>query len=119
MIFRAIGKAFQAPDGATVFELITPRTCGVKGMSVASGYLEPRCTARRHFHREIEEVYIIIDGHGRLYIDDEVHCIAPGDTAFIAPGRTHALENISHFNRLEVVAVCSPPYSDDDTFFIE
>jgi mannose-6-phosphate isomerase-like protein (cupin superfamily) len=45
-----------------------------------------------HRHSEQEEVYVVLDGGGRIKIDDEVVELGVWDAVRVAPGAMHTLE---------------------------
>jgi mannose-6-phosphate isomerase-like protein (cupin superfamily) len=45
-----------------------------------------------HRHAEAEEMYVILSGHGRMKLDDEIVEVAPLDAIRIAPRTARALE---------------------------
>ncbi|MGB4137625.1 MAG: cupin domain-containing protein [Microbacterium sp.] len=44
-----------------------------------------------HAHAKLEEIYIVIDGHGEFAADDDVLPLAPGSVVRVGPGVQHAL----------------------------
>ena len=108
---------FEAQDGAQVRELFHPSNSQIKNFSLAYGTLEPGQIAKPHSHIEAEEVYYIISGIGRIQIGDEVIGIKTGDAIYVPPGYKHPLENLSSKEKLVVLAIESPAYSDQDTVF--
>lgn len=113
------GKPFIARDGALIFELLRPETSEIKNMSIASGYLQPKQKALLHYHKKLEEVYYIISGRGKVRVGDSVENISEGVAVHIPIGVVHALENTSVKNPLKILAISSPPYRDDDMFFVD
>src|SRR3954469_7344292 len=45
----------------------------------------------RHYHRNTAEVYYILEGGGRMELNDEVVAIEPGVVITIEPGTRHRL----------------------------
>jgi mannose-6-phosphate isomerase-like protein (cupin superfamily) len=45
-----------------------------------------------HRHREAEEVYVVLEGSGRVKLDDELVELAPLDAVRVSPGTTRAFE---------------------------
>lgn len=45
-----------------------------------------------HRHRRAEEIYVILDGSGKIKLDDEVLEIQPGDAIRVAPDVARAFE---------------------------
>jgi uncharacterized cupin superfamily protein len=45
-----------------------------------------------HRHKEMEEIYVVISGSGRIRLDDEIEEVGPLDAIRIGPSVTRALE---------------------------
>jgi PAS domain-containing protein len=58
-----------------------------------------------HSHREQEEAYIVINGYGRIRLDDEIHDLRPWGVVRIAPATVRAIE--AGRDGLELIAVGS------------
>ncbi len=111
------GKPFIAKDGALIFELFRNSGLKIKNMSVATGYLKPKQKALSHFHKKSEEIYYIINGFGKVRVGNKIEKIKKGCAVYIPVGAVHALENTSRAKKMKVLAICSPPYQDDDILF--
>ncbi len=61
---------------------------GANYLSVKPGRRE----AFAHRHREAEEVFVVLDGSGRVKLDDDVVELAKLDAVRIAPGVTRCFE---------------------------
>lgn len=102
---------FVTKDGSTIREYLhTAR------QSLAEASLAPGQSTRRHHHAASEEIYLIVEGSGRLEIDGETRDVGPGDAILIPPGAWHELTAGNDGARL--LCCCVPAYSDDDTFFV-
>jgi mannose-6-phosphate isomerase-like protein (cupin superfamily) len=104
-------EAFVTKDGSTIRELHH-----TAAQSLAEATLEPGQATERHYHRATEEIYVVTKGSGVLEIDGETRRVRPGEAILIPPGARHQLEN-DGTSELRILCCCSPPYSDDDTFF--
>lgn len=113
------GRPFIAKDGASVFELFKNSGLDIKNISIASGYLKPMQKAFPHYHQNSEEIYYVIKGRGKIKIDDSEEEIGEEDAIFIPVNAVHALINTSRTLNMKILAICSPPYKDDDIFFVE
>jgi mannose-6-phosphate isomerase-like protein (cupin superfamily) len=51
-----------------------------------------RRQAFAHRHHQAEEIYMIISGHGRVKLDDEIREVGPLDAIRVAPGVARAFE---------------------------
>jgi mannose-6-phosphate isomerase-like protein (cupin superfamily) len=74
---RALGPGAFASNWAFVDHLLIP---------VGS-------TVGRHFHAGVDEVYFVIKGKGKVYVNDEWADIAYGDAVPIRAGEIHSLES--------------------------
>jgi quercetin dioxygenase-like cupin family protein len=103
-------EPFTTKDGSTIREYLhTP------SQSLAEGTLAPGQSTRRHYHAEAEEIYLIVDGGGRMEVDGEARDVEVGDAILIPAGAWHELVAGSAGTRL--LCCCVPAYRDDDTFF--
>jgi quercetin dioxygenase-like cupin family protein len=58
-----------------------------------------------HSHREQEEAYVVINGSGRIRLDDEVHAVRRWDVIRVSPQTVRAFE--AGEEGLELIAVGS------------
>ena len=71
--------------------------------------LEPGQASTRHRHREQEELYVLLEGSGRVRIDgEEPLTLAPMDTLLVEPGAVRQLFNDTEADQLWLV-VGAPP----------
>jgi mannose-6-phosphate isomerase-like protein (cupin superfamily) len=61
---------------------------GVSYFRYAPGF---RLTAG-HSHREQEEAYVVVEGSGRMKLDDEIVALRPWDVIRVAPGTVRGFE---------------------------
>jgi mannose-6-phosphate isomerase-like protein (cupin superfamily) len=101
---------FITKDGSTIREYFHSDR-----QSLAEASLDPGTATRRHYHRRSEEIYLVVEGSGRLEVDGVVSEVGPGDAILIAPGAWHELTAGADGARL--LCCCVPPYSHEDTFF--
>ena len=55
-------------------------------------YLPGKRSMFGHKHREQEEIFIVLEGDGRIKLDDEIIEVSAFDAVRVAPGVTSALE---------------------------
>lgn len=118
MEVRALERAepFVTKDGSTIRELLgLPISDLVRNQSLAEATLAPGQSTERHYHRESEEIYFLLEGGGLLEVDGETREVVPGDAVLIPPGARHALRAGPEGARL--LCCCAPPYRHEDTFF--
>jgi quercetin dioxygenase-like cupin family protein len=71
--------------------------------------LEPGQASTKHRHREEEELYVLLEGSGRVRIDDaEPLTLAPLDALLVDPGSVRQLFNDTEAEQLWLV-VGAPP----------
>lgn len=118
MIVRSLAEAeaFTTADGSTIRELLGPPTAPVRNQSLAEATLLPGQATRRHYHRETEEIYYVVEGVGELEIDGERRRVRVGDAALIPPGAWHRLRADGD-GTLRFLCCCAPAYRHEDTFF--
>jgi mannose-6-phosphate isomerase-like protein (cupin superfamily) len=104
---RAV-EAFTTKDGSTIRELHH-----TERQSLAEATLEPGHATQRHFHRQSEEIYVVLEGEGELEIDGEIRHVGSGDAALIPPGAWH---EIRAAGLLRFLCCCAPPYTHEDTY---
>ena len=101
---------FTTKDGSTIREYLHTGS-----QSLAEASLAPSQATQRHFHRLSEEIYLLLDGSGRMELDGEEREVEAGDAILIPPGTRHAITAGPDGARF--LCCCVPPYSDDDTYF--
>ncbi len=70
--------------------------------------------ARKHYHKDTTEYYIILEGEGELELDEDVVPVKPGDVVMIPPYTRHAARGA-----LEIINVVYPPLDPSDEYFDE
>jgi quercetin dioxygenase-like cupin family protein len=70
--------------------------------------LEPGKASTQHRHFTQEELYVLLEGEGRVRVDDEVLTLAPLDTLLVEPGAVRQLFNDTDADQLWLV-VGAPP----------
>ncbi len=59
--------------------------------------------AKLHYHERTDEIYHIIDGHGRMLLDDEEVDLKPGLVIYVPRGVKHRA-----WGNLKVLVICIP-----------
>lgn len=70
--------------------------------------LAPGQASTKHRHIQTEELYVLLEGEGRVRIDDEVLTLAPMDTLLVEPPFVRQLFNDTNADQLWLV-VGAPP----------
>jgi mannose-6-phosphate isomerase-like protein (cupin superfamily) len=102
-------EPFTTKDGSSIRELQH-----TQAQSLAEANLEPGQVTERHYHRDSEEIYFLLDGTGVLELDGQLRDVQPGDAVLIPPGTWHQIRALEP---LRFLCCCSPAYAHSDTFF--
>ncbi len=68
--------------------------------------------AKEHYHKNMREIYFVLEGEGELILDGESHPVKPGSTVLINAGTRHKATG-----KLKVIVVVIPPFDATDEFF--
>ncbi|MCR4407096.1 MAG: cupin domain-containing protein [Anaerolineae bacterium] len=110
-------KPLVSERGENVRELASPSIASLRRHSLAEVTIVPGGCSARHYHRQAEEVYYILQGQGQMIIDDEVRPVGPGDTIIIPPPSQHLIRNIG-VEELVMVVTCAPAWSPEDEILV-
>jgi mannose-6-phosphate isomerase-like protein (cupin superfamily) len=112
---RTDADAFTTLDGSTIRVLLDSALGGAANQSVAEASLEAGCSTQQHYHARSEEIYVFLQGGGRMEVEGVSGDVGPGDAVLIPAGAWHRMEAGPEGARF--LCCCAPPYADDDTFF--
>ncbi|RLJ69778.1 quercetin dioxygenase-like cupin family protein [Hydrogenivirga caldilitoris] len=70
-----------------------------------------------HYHAAHDLTFVVVRGHGELYLDGKREKLSEGDTAFIPRGKVHFYTNTSVVSVL--LATFSPSYDGKDSVKVE
>jgi mannose-6-phosphate isomerase-like protein (cupin superfamily) len=111
-------EPFITKDSSEIREILAPANSSIKNQSLAEARLTPGMTTDEHFHPKSEEIYYILEGRGRMKVEDEEREVGLGDGIAILTGKRHRIWNIGGSD-LVFLCCCSPAYSQDDTVIVE
>jgi mannose-6-phosphate isomerase-like protein (cupin superfamily) len=66
----------------------------------------------KHYHRKSAEVYYILEGRGKIELNDDVVDLEPGTIVYIEPGTRHRA-----YGDIRTIVFGVPPYQVDDEFY--
>lgn len=66
--------------------------------------IEPGQASTKHRHRATEELYLLLEGDGRMRVDDDVLALEPLDAILVAPTSTRQLFNDTQADQLWLVS---------------
>jgi hypothetical protein len=99
-----------------------PCPCGVarrafadEAGSVASVHLvDISATARVHYHKEMTEIYVVLEGNGQIELDGVLHPLQPLTAVYIRPGCRHRA-----IGQLRILNIPIPAFDAADEWFDE
>jgi uncharacterized cupin superfamily protein len=65
--------------------------------------LQPGQASTRHRHLEMHELYVLLEGEGRVRVDEEVFTLRPHSALFVEPGHVRQLFNDTDTDALWLV----------------
>ncbi len=68
-----------------------------------------------HYHKDTEEIYIILEGFGTMMVDNEILQLKQGDVVVLRPGERHGL-SLSAGEVLEFLAISHPAFNQEDHY---
>jgi len=110
--------AFRTKDGSEIRELLAHRNSCIRNQSLAEARLPVGATTTPHYHPRTEEIYYVLQGRGRMRLDEDVREVGPGDAVAIPPGTPHQITNIGR-GVLKFLCCCAPAYEHEDTVLVE
>ena len=105
---------FITKDGSEIRELLAYRNSCIQQQSLAEARLPVGSATTPHYHPSAEEIYFILEGIGRMQIDQDVRTVEPGDAIAIPPGAAHQISNTG-VSTLRFLCCCAPAYEHEDT----
>ncbi len=102
-------EPFTTKDGSEIRELMH-----AANQSLAEATVAPGQATERHYHRESEELYYLLEGSGEIELGGERCAVGPGDAVLIPPGTLHCFS--AGLEGARFLCCCAPPYRREDTF---
>jgi mannose-6-phosphate isomerase-like protein (cupin superfamily) len=107
-------KPFTTKDGSTIRSILDRTNAPVEMQSLAEATLPVGCATQRHYHKNSEEFYFILEGRGVMELDGESREVTVGDAILIP---RHSWHQITAQAPLRFLCCCAPPYAHEDVFF--
>jgi mannose-6-phosphate isomerase-like protein (cupin superfamily) len=105
---------FTTKDGSTIRSILDLSNAPVSNQSLAEASIPAGGSTQRHWHRDSEEFYFLLEGRGVMEIDGSNREVGPGDAILIPAGAWH---QIIATEPLRFLCCCAPSYRHEDTFF--
>lgn len=109
---------FEAMDKTIIKEIFHPQKTGLNlPYSLAHATLPSKQKSLPHVLKESSEVYYILEGQGKMFIDSEDEIVTKGDVIFIPKGAIQFIENLLE-TELRFLCIVSPEWKADDEFLV-
>lgn len=105
---------FVTKDTSEIREIVAYRNSSCERMSLAEATLYPGRHTEAHRHPRAEEIYYVLQGHGRMRVEAVTRDIARGDAILLRPGALHQTWNTGE-EPLVFLCICAPAYEHEDT----
>lgn len=110
---RDRSTVIKTRHGSEIRPLIDRTTSAITQCSLAEEILPPGKSVTPHHHRQLEEIYYILSGRGRMTVGDEQRDLGPGDAVYIPRYSRHTLENTGE-EPMRLLLVCGPAFFYED-----
>ena len=74
--------------------------------------VEIKTDSRVHYHEQMTEIYVILEGEGHMELDGECISVKPMDTIFIKPYCRHRA-----VGKMKVINIPIPAFNSEDEHF--
>ena len=113
IVNRKRASVIKTPHGSELRPLIDRTTSEITQCSLAEEILPPGSAVTPHHHRELEEIYYILSGSGRMTVGEESNTVAAGDAVYVPRGHRHTLKNTGD-EPIRLLVVCGPAFFYED-----
>jgi mannose-6-phosphate isomerase-like protein (cupin superfamily) len=113
IVNRERAKVINTAHGSEIRPLIDRTSSPITQCSLAEEVLPPGHAVTPHHHQQLEEIYYIVTGSGKMTVGTEQHEVGPGDAIYIPRGQRHTLENTGS-EPVKLLLVCGPAFFYED-----
>jgi uncharacterized cupin superfamily protein len=107
-LLRAADAYWRPSNQMSVLNSDLGKQLGADSLGARFWRLAPGQASTRHRHREQEELYVLLEGSGRVRVDGELLTMEPLDSLLVEPAASRQLFNDTDADQLWLV-VGAPP----------
>jgi uncharacterized cupin superfamily protein len=107
-LLRAADSHWRPSNQMSVLNTDLAKQLGAAGFGARLWRLAPGQASTRHRHRTQEELYLLLEGSGRVRVDEKALTLAPLDSLLVAPGSVRQLFNDTDADQLWLVLGAPP-----------
>jgi mannose-6-phosphate isomerase-like protein (cupin superfamily) len=105
-------KEYLTPEGCYIFENWGLVSVGDRAVSIARARVEPGVTTKPHHLDGVQEIYLIVQGKGMVFIGDLGSTeVVGGDVVVIPPMTSQSITNTGKVD-LIFYCVCTPAFTE-------
>jgi quercetin dioxygenase-like cupin family protein len=103
-VLHAADAHWRPSNQTRVLNTDVGRQLGAERLTARFWRLHPGEIMTRHRHREQEELYVLIDGTGRMRVDGELITLEPTSAVFVGPDSVRQVFNDTDQDALWLIA---------------
>lgn len=107
-LLRAADSFWRPSNQMKVQNTDLGKQLGAKNLGARLWRLAPGQASTKHRHIDQEELYVLLEGSGRVRVDDDLLALAPLDTVLVGPDSARQVFNDTDAEQLWLV-VGAPP----------
>jgi uncharacterized cupin superfamily protein len=107
-LLKAAESYWRPSNQMSVLNTDLGKQLGAESLGARLWRLVPGQASTRHRHRDQEELYILLEGSGRVRVDGELLTLEPLDSLLVEPAASRQLFNDTETDQLWLV-VGAPP----------
>lgn len=107
-LLKAADSYWRPSNQMSVLNTDLGRQLGAESLGARLWRLAPGQASTRHRHRDQEELYVLLEGSGRVRVDGELLTMEPLDSLLVEPPAVRQLFNDTEADQLWLV-VGAPP----------
>jgi len=107
-LLKADDAFWRRSNQMSVLNTDLGKQLGASALGARMWRLEPGQASTRHRHGQQEELYVLLEGTGRMRIDDELLTLAPLDALLVEPSSTRQAFNDTAADQLWLM-IGAPP----------
>ena len=115
--FESLDK-IQGAEGTTIRQIFHPHNT-FNGINHSLAHFVLETGKRSTLHKmKTSETYYILEGNGKLHVNDDVFDVSSNDAVFVPPMAKQFIEN-SGDSPLKFLCIVDPPWTQDDEIILE
>jgi len=105
--------------GGLIYKILDAENSGLKNVEIAMCIFSPGEIAVLHYHKNLEEIYFIIEGEALIELDGKWYPVKAEDCVAIPIGLRHRIKNGSNSKTLKFLSINSPEWTLSDMLLVD